>query len=149
MGVLGIDIPESQIRIIPAGLSKQETLETLIDAVCTNPMIPDAELFKRAVFEREGVSSTGIGGGIAIPHVRLEGLPSPTLGIAVAHEGVDFDTLDNDPVYVLVLFATPKDADKTYLSLLAQVMIALRDIDLFEKLSACRTVKEVHALVKG
>lgn len=144
MSVFGVDIPQTQICLVKGGVSKHDALEALIAAVATNPAVTDREAFGRAVHERESVMSTGIGGGIAIPHVRIPQVTRATLGVGIAPKGLDFGTLDNEPVHILVLFATPEGADKEYLSLLAQVMMALRDRALFDRLVACRSPAEVH-----
>jgi mannitol/fructose-specific phosphotransferase system IIA component (Ntr-type) len=149
MSAFGLEISESQICVIPKGASKQEALDTLITAVGTNPVVTDVEAFRAAVYEREGIMSTGIGEGIAIPHVRIPEITEATLGVGIAPAGIDFDTLDNKPVNVLVLFATPAGSDKEYLSLLAQVMLSLRNKELFDGLVACKTPAEVYAVLNG
>lgn len=149
MSAFGLEIAAKQICVIPKGASKHDALDMLIDAVGANPAVTDVEAFRAAVYEREGIMSTGIGEGIAIPHVRIPEITEPTLGVGVAPDGVDFDTLDNKPVNVLVLFATPAGSDKEYLSLLAQVMLSLRDRELFDRLVACKTSAEVYDLLNG
>ncbi|HDP34899.1 MAG TPA: PTS sugar transporter subunit IIA [Candidatus Hydrogenedentes bacterium] len=140
-------IDKSQIRIIPANASKHDALEILIEAVSRNPVITDCEAFRKAVYEREAVQSTGIGGGVAVPHVRIPEVTEPTIALGIAPDGIDFASLDNRPVHIIILFATPKDAEKTYLSLLAKVMLTLRNPDAFKALAACRTQEEVIALL--
>lgn len=150
MSAFGIDIPLNQICLLDDDLSKQDALERLIDAVAQSPFVSDREVFGQAVHDRESVMSTGIGGGIAIPHVRIKQVLEPTLGVAVSKQGLDFGTLDNKPVHILVLFATPEGADKEYLGLLAQVMVALRNKDLYNTLMACESREGVHeALCEG
>lgn len=147
MNAFGIPIEESQVCIIPEGATKHEALECLIEAVAQNPSVTDRNAFRKAVHEREEIMSTGIGGGIGIPHVRLPQISAATLGVGISKSGIEFDTLDNEPVNILVLFATPETSEKEYLSLLAQVMMALRDTDLFDALAACTSPAEVCALV--
>ncbi len=147
MSRFGIEIPETQVCVLEGDVSKHDALDTLIQAVGRNDAITDCGAFKKAIYEREAIMSTGIGDGIAIPHVRIPEVTRATLGVAVAPEGLDFDTLDNKLVYIMVLFATPEGSDKEYLGLLAQVMLALRGKELFEALVACRTAGEVHALL--
>jgi len=147
MSAFGIEIELNQACVLPEGLNKHDALDRLIDAVGQKPAVTDKEVFRRAVHDREGVMSTGIGGGIAIPHVRIKEVTSPTLGVGISVDGIDFGTLDNKPVHILVLFATPEGAEKDYLSQLAQVMLALRDPELFERLLACTTNEELAAVL--
>lgn len=135
--------------MIPEDATKHEALDTLIDAVGRSPAVLDVEAFRKAVYERESIMSTGIGEGIAIPHVRIPAVSEATLGVGVAPAGIDFETLDNKPVQVLVLFATPANSDKVYLRLLAQVMLSLRNRELFDGLVACTSVDEVYDLLNG
>ncbi len=140
-------IEASQVRIIPADASKHDALDLLIAVLCRNPVITDCEALRKAVYEREAVQSTGLGSGIAVPHVRIPEVSEPTLALGIAPDGVDFASLDNRPVHIIVLFATPADAEKTYLSMLARVMVALRNRNTFSALASCRTVEDVLALL--
>ena len=149
MSAFGLEISIDQICVVPKGAGKRQALDSLIDAVGTTPVVEDVNAFRKAVYEREAIQSTGIGEGIAIPHVRIPEISEATLGVAIAPAGVDFDTLDNKPVHVMVLFATPANSDKEYLSLLAQVMLSLRNRELFDGLVACKTKEEVYAMLNG
>ena len=149
MSAFGIEIAKNQICVVPEGATKHDALEALIAAVSTNPVVQDVAAFRRAVYEREAIMSTGIGEGIAIPHVRIPEITEATLGVGIAPGGIDFETLDNRPVHVLVLFATPAGSDKEYLRLLAQVMLSLRDRELFQALIGCSTEDEVYAILNG
>lgn len=149
MSAFGIEIAKSQICVVPEGATKHDALEALIAAVSTNPVVQDVAAFRRAVYEREAIMSTGIGEGIAIPHVRIPEITEATLGVGIAPGGIDFETLDNKPVHVLVLFATPAGSDKEYLRLLAQVMLSLRDRELFHALVGCTSEDEVYAILNG
>lgn len=149
MKKFGIDIIENQVCFLEPSVTKREALAALVAATAQNPAISDPEAFERAVFDREAVMSTGIGDGIAIPHVRIPEITSPTLGVGISKTGVDFDALDNKPVNVMVLFATPQGSDKEYLGLLAQVMLSLRNRDLFQRLLACEDPAQVCTLLNG
>ncbi|MCK5860835.1 MAG: PTS sugar transporter subunit IIA [Candidatus Hydrogenedentes bacterium] len=140
-------VEASQVRIIPQGISKHDALDILIDALCRNPVIVDCDAFRKAVYEREAVQSTGIGGGVAVPHVRIPEVTEATISLGIVPDGLDFAALDNRPVQIIVLFATPKNSEKTYLSLLAKVMVALRNRETFASLASCRSAEEVVALL--
>ena len=140
-------VEASQVRIIPKDTTKHDALDILIEAMGRNPVITDCEAFRKAVYEREAVQSTGIGGGVAVPHVRIPEVTEVTIGLGIAPDGLDFASLDNRPVQIVVLFATPKDSEKTYLSLLAKVMVALRNRETFASLASCRSAEEVITLL--
>lgn len=148
MSAFGIDIEPRHIAIIPPGTSKLDALNILIDIMADGDAVQDTEAFRRAVHEREAVMSTGIGGGVAIPHVRIPQVRYASMGIAIAPEGIDYGTLDNKPVHIMILFATPEGADKEYLRLLAQVMATLKNRPFYEALVACRSNEEVYQILQ-
>lgn len=149
MSVFGIEIPRNQICVVPPGASKPEALEALIAAVSNSHVVQDIDAFRAAIYEREAIMSTGIGEGIAIPHVRIPEVSEATLGVGISPDGIDFQTLDNKPVHILVLFATPAGSDKEYLRLLAKVMLSLRDRELFHALMACQTPDDVYEILNN
>jgi len=147
MKAFGIDVDASCIRMFPAGASKQDVLDALIDAVALYDGIEDKRRFQASVYQRESVMSTGIGDGVAIPHVRFEGVGKPALGVGISAEGIDFGTLDGQPVHIIVLFAMPAGAQREYLDLLAQVMVALKKPGFRDMLEACKTPAEVLSVL--
>ena len=149
MNAFGIDIDERAVCIFRESVSKRDALNRLVDAVAEVGQVSDCEAFRTAIYEREAVQSTGIGGGVAIPHVRIDQVLEPTLGIGVCRDGIDFGSLDNEPVHVIVLFAMSSGAHKRYLRLLAQAMIALRNTKLRERLTECNSPEEVNAVLNA
>ncbi|HOD50297.1 MAG TPA: PTS sugar transporter subunit IIA [Candidatus Hydrogenedentes bacterium] len=144
MAAFGIDIDRDRICVFKKALSKHDALCKLVDALFATGGIPDREAFRKAVCDREAVMSTGIGQGLAIPHVRFEGVRKPAVGVGISKQGIDFDTLDNQVVHVIVLFAMPAGSQKEYLGLLAQVMTALKEPKFLERLVECDTPEEVE-----
>lgn len=142
MNAFGRDIPKEAIVIFRDAKSKYDALEKMIDAMLRTGMITDREAFRRALFDREAIRSTGFR-QVAIPHVRIDEILQPTIGVGISKKGIDFEALDNEPVHIVVLFAMPSGSDKEYLGLLAQVMMALRSPGFCEKLIACETPAQV------
>lgn len=149
MGVFGSQIDERAVRVFPAGVSKHDAIEAMVDAIVGTGSVRDTEAFRRAVYDRESIMSTGIGQGVAIPHVRIPEVAIPTIGVGVSNKGIDFDTLDNEPVHVIVLFAMPSGSQKDYLGLLAKVMLALKTPGFRETLLNCASPQEVTAVLNG
>ena len=141
--VFGIDIDEASVLVFSEKVSKHDALDSLVDAVSETGAIQDKDAFRDAVHDRERVLSTGIGQGVAIPHVRIDAVTEPTLGIGVSASGIDFDTLDDAPVHIIFMFAMPTGSQKAYLSLLSKVMHAVKNPDFTKRLTAGATPGEV------
>lgn len=142
MSAFGKDIPKDAICIFPAGCSKFDALESMIDAVLKTKLVTDRDALQKALFEREAIRSTGFK-GVAIPHVRIDEILEPIVGIGISEGGIDFEALDSAPVNIVVLFAMPSGSDKEYLGFLAQVMMALRTEGFTEKLVKCKSSEDV------
>lgn len=136
MNAFGKEIPPEAICIFGPETSKSEALERMIDAVIELGKVTDREAFRKALFEREEIRSTGFR-GVAIPHVRIDEILEPTVAVGISKEGIDFDSLDGEPVNIIVLFAMPSGSDKEYLGFLAQVMMSLRTGGFCDRLIGC------------
>ncbi len=147
MSAFGKRIPKDAISILPAGLSKRAALEQMLESISKTGVVKNREAFLRALFEREAIRSTGFK-GIAIPHVRIDEITEPTVGVGLSAAGIDFDALDGNPVNIVVLFAMPSGSDKEYLGLLAQVMLSLRTAGFTQKLLACTSPDEVAKIIE-
>ncbi len=84
----------------------------------------DALTIARVFEERESLASTGVGSGVAIPHGRLEGVPSLLAGVAFSSDGIDFDSVDGRPVHIFVALLGPRNLD--HLKALARFSRMLR-----------------------
>ena len=142
MNAFGIEIPREAVCILEPGLTKYDALDRMVDAIASLGVVSEEEAFRKALYEREAIRSTGFR-GVAIPHVRIDEITQPTVGVGVCREGIDFEALDNEPVNIVVLFAMPSGSDKEYLGYLAQVMMSLRSEGFTEELTACGTADEV------
>lgn len=148
MNAFGSQISPDAIVIFPDNTTKFDALEKMIDALMKTGMITDRDALGKALYEREGIRSTGFR-GVAIPHVRIDEILQPTLGVGVSTKGIDFEALDSEPVHIVVLFAMPSGSDKEYLGLLAQVMMSLRSPGFCERLVGCKSIEDVqHALAQ-
>ena len=149
MSAFGITIHEETVCLFENGLDKRAALLRLTESIAASGAIRGLDAFQQAVFERESIMSTGIGSGIAIPHVRADEVLRATIGVGISHEGIEYGTLDNEPVHIIVLFAMPSAAQRDYLGLLAQVMLSLRTPQLAERLVGCTSAKEVVDLLNA
>ena len=95
------------VRVPLEGATKRETIDELCDLICTTDAITDADGFRRAIWDREGQRSTGIGEGLAIPHGKCPGVKEILMAVGLPKEPIEFDSIDGQPVRMIVLLASP------------------------------------------
>jgi PTS system nitrogen regulatory IIA component len=127
---------------------KKGILEELAKPVATITGINHEDLV-RVLMEREKLGSTGIGGGIGIPHGKLRDLDSLILGFGLSKKGVDFESLDGKPTHIFFLLFTPDNSTGLHLKLLARISRILKN-DLFkESLLKAGSSDEILSLIKN
>lgn len=102
-----------------------------------------------ALTERERLVSTGFGGGVAIPHGKIEGLPALFGYFARLNSPVEFHSVDDMPVDIIFLLLSPPDAGGDHLKALARVSRMLRDRQIVAKLRGARSRDAIFALLSG
>jgi PTS system nitrogen regulatory IIA component len=106
--------------------TKDGAIMELVAVAAGSPSVENAEKLQEAVFEREGIMSTGIGLGIAIPHAKIPSVRDFVVVIGRAPKGLDFNALDQKPVTIVVLIAGPSHEQQRYLEILAAVTLRLK-----------------------
>ncbi len=109
----------------------------------------DPNLVGDLVWEREQVMSTGLEGGLAIPHARLEDLKAPLLVVGLSPGGVDFDSMDGQPTQLIFLILTPAKDNGAQLEILADISRTFRDPALVASAIQARTYTEFLAVIKS
>ena len=137
--------PESVLACVKAS-GKKSLLAELAAKAAPLFKLDERRLFDR-LLERERLGSTGIGGGIAIPHGRMLGLAKPVGLFARLGHPVDFDSIDERPVDTVFLLLAPEGAGADHLKALARVSRLLRDRGLVEKLRATESADALYALL--
>jgi len=107
---------------------KADALQALIDTLAETPQVRDKDELIREVHRREGLMSTGIGSGIAVPHVRLASVQDIVMAVGVSRQDIiDYESLDGRPVRIILLVAAGRDQHAQYLKTLASVSSRLKD----------------------
>jgi fructose-specific phosphotransferase system IIA component len=96
-----------------------------------------------ALKQREETMSTGIGFGIAIPHASSDCVSEVVAGFGRSKGGIEFDSLDNEPVHFIVLFIVPRDQFQTHLRTLAAIAKFLNDRTVREELASAVTAPDI------
>ena len=137
--------PEGVVPSLKAK-SKKQALQELSQRAAELTGLQARDLFD-TLLQRERLGSTGLGRGIAIPHVKLRALKSIVCLFARLEEPIEFDSLDNEPVDLIFLLLAPETAGADHLKALARVSRLLRDREMCEKLRGSDTADALYALL--
>lgn len=130
--------------------TKDEMLSALTDVLDRQGKLNDRAAFLDDVMWREGEGQTGIGMGVAIPHGKSDGVNETALAIGVAQEPLAWESLDDEPVRVVILFAvTQGDSDVVHLKLLQHVARLLAHESFVERLHQVKTPQEMLELLQS
>ena len=127
--------------------NKKEALDQMVALMVKSGKIQDEESYRKKVYAREEESTTGIGGGIAIPHGKCSAVKEPGLAAMVVKDGVDFDSLDGEPTKLIFLIAAPDTEDNVHLDVLSKLSVLLMDEDFTDSLIHAASVEEFLALI--
>ena len=138
--------PES--ILILDGETKKTALEEIISYATTRCTLDDAQL-REAIWKREKMMTTGIGNGLALPHIRVAGFPSPLVIVGLCQNPIaDYRTLDNDPVRLIVFLAADEKDQEAYLKILGSISVKLKDKDVMtEIMEAAPDKKKIFAIL--
>ncbi len=126
---------------------KKGALEELVTPVAEITGIKSEHLM-RVLMEREQLGSTGIDGGVGIPHGKLKELDDLILGFGLSKNGVNFESMDGRPTRIFFLLFTPENSTGLHLKLLARISRILKDDVLKEKLLQVKSSDDVVSLIQ-
>jgi len=102
------------------------------------------------IAKREALGSTGLGNGLALPHARLKGLKAPFALLARLHHGIDFDSIDNQPVDIVFLLLLPDAANgDAQLNVLAWAARQLRDPKALQRIRDAASTEVMFEAIAG
>ena len=126
---------------------KKGILEELVAPITSITGVNNKDLV-RVLMDREQLGSTGIGGGIGIPHGKLKQLESLALGFGRSRKGVDFESMDNQPTHIFFLLVTPENSTGLHLKMLARISKILKHDQFKEKLLNASNTDEIFSIIK-
>jgi len=141
------DLIENKILFNMKAKDNVSAIEELAELIAKASNIDKKKLVDD-LMEREKLGSTGIGNGIAIPHVKTNAIKEIVVAFGRSKKGIDFNALDNKPVHLFFLIATPEDYQDEYLNTLARVSRLLKNEQLKEMLLKAKSVEEIITLFR-
>ncbi len=139
---------ESYIKFIDAA-DKFSAIKNLSGVFENTSICSNVDELSKALLEREEIMSTGIGFGIAIPHAKIKAVNEMAFAIGIVKEGIDYDSMDGEPVYLIILVAAEEKQHKEYLRLLSNIMSIIKREDVKEKILKAESGSEVFSIIKA
>jgi len=127
--------------------NKFKAIEELAGVFEGSDVCPSITDLVVALTEREKIMSTGIGFGIAIPHARLRTVKEMTFAVGISKKGLDFDSIDSNPVHLIILVAAGEKQHKEYLRLLSSIMTILKKEKVKDRIIASESQEEILTLL--
>lgn len=127
--------------------SKMEAIDYLVELMEKSEKISNKEEYKKGILEREEITTTGIGDGIAIPHAQNKAVKKAGLAAITIKEGVDYQSLDGKPVYLCFMIAAPEDGGHVHLQALAKLSALLMNEEFRNRLIHAKSSKEFLTII--
>lgn len=126
---------------------KRELLDEMVTDLAANVAGLNRERLIEALLEREKLGSTGIGHGVAIPHGKIKGLDEISVSFGRSRRGVDFNSTDDQPVYLFFLIVAPENSAAAHLKVLAIISHMLKSQEFRTRLRAAPGAGEIFRLI--
>lgn len=149
MKMLEIIVPEAIIPSLQA-TTRDDAITEMVDALVSAGAIDTSlrDEFIKSIIERESHASTGLGKGVAIPHVKHEQITELKATVAISHSGVDFRSLDKQPVYTIFLLLSPQSRPEDHLNAMQTIFGNLSQETFRRFLRQAKTTEDVMSLLQ-
>lgn len=139
---------EKTIRTGLVSKKKKEVIAELVGCLAEAGLVSDEKSLLKAVLAREKIQSTGLGGGVAIPHARAEHIQRIAMAVGRYESGVDFAAMDKKPVHLVFLVAAPARAARPYIQTVAKVARLMKTLPYKERMLKAADGNEIAKLIK-
>jgi len=140
-------LKEKCIDLQIKGNTKKEVIENLVELISQSKKLKNKKEFLKEIIKREKLGSTGIGGGVAIPHAKSKAVHSFVLGFARKDEGIDFGALDGEKTYLFFILASPMNEVGRHLKILAEISRLIKDKFIVYRLKKAKDKKEILRII--
>jgi len=127
---------------------KVGAVKELVDLLVAADAIKGKDEMVKTLLAREALGSTGIGQGIGIPHGKSKNIKELVAAFGISQKGVNFDSLDGEPVYLFFLLIAPEESAGPHLKALARISRLLKDKYFRDRLRKAKDEKEVISIIQ-
>jgi len=127
--------------------SKEKIIRILVNKLCDVNNIKDSQEVFNSVMDHEKKLSTGIGCGLAVPHTKTDFVDKMYISAMSLHGGIDFSSIDKEPVFLLFLLVSPKSIVGPHIKALSSICRLASDADVRKRLIDAKTPAEFYKLL--
>lgn len=140
-------LTKERIIINLTGKDKYDVLEKMVQVTKNSEKITNETDFLKKVTEREKIKSTGIGGGIGIPHAQSSGVSDIVACLGISEPGIEFNAIDGKPVHLIFLIAANERTDSKYLGLLSRIARLFIEEPFKQRIMKSTSPEEIMTLI--
>ncbi|GAN33992.1 MAG: putative PTS system component [Candidatus Brocadia sinica] len=140
-------LTKERIIIDLNGRDKNDVLGKMVQVTRTSEKVTSETDLLKKVIEREKIKSTGIGGGIGIPHAQTSGVTDIVACLGISEQGIEFNAIDGKPVHFVILIATKERTDSRYLGLLSRIARLFIDEPFKQRIIKSHSPEEIMRLI--
>ena len=140
---------ENLIKLDMVSKQKEDAIKELTSLLKMENQIKNESKFLKAVLKREKEGTTGIGMGVAIPHGKSKTVQQPTLVFGKSKGGIEYDSLDGNPVYLMFLIAVPENSSDEHLKILSHISRKLMREEIRNQLMNLEQKSEFYTIFGG
>lgn len=129
--------------------SKEELFEEMVQLFISQKLVSDRDSAVTALLEREAQMSTGIAPGVALPHGKIPGITGVIMSLGIVRNGMDYDSLDGEPVYVVITLLSELGNPGPHIEALSEISRLLAVPDFVDRMKKARTASQVLQIIKG
>lgn len=135
------------VKVPVESFTRDEVIAELVELLVRDGQIDDREGVMEALYERERKGSTGIGGGVAIPHARHPEIDGAVMAVGISREGLEFEAIDDELVHIVFLLLGAPDQPSTTIEALADIGAIVQIPTVYDKLVAADDSREVINII--
>ena len=145
MNILDILSPKA-IKVPLASSDKKGAIDELVDTIAAAGLVNQPDILKKVVWEREQQRTTGIGEGLAIPHGKSKASRNLVIAMGRPAQPIDFGSIDNKPVKLIVLLISPPDKTSDHIQALGKISRLMADPKFRASAYATQSAEDLYNL---
>ncbi|MDP6778157.1 MAG: PTS sugar transporter subunit IIA [Candidatus Latescibacteria bacterium] len=141
-------LASDRIELNLKSTEKRQAIEEMVRVMRGSVDLPNAEDILECVLEQEAIETSGVERGVAIPHARCPKIEGVTAALGISRSGLDFESLDGEPVQLVFLILSSESSMASYMSVLSRTARIFDREDNRERVLAAQDAEEIMALVR-